>query len=236
MVEGRADVINLLRYGIKNAVAVEGTKISPTIIELCEKKTATAFFDGDRGGDLLLQELLQVAEIDYVAYAPRGKSVEDLSRKEIIKALRNKVPVEYVKEQVPEEVSAGESEEPLRPISRKEGTMDEREEKRKVPLKKKQESGEKKPKTLGDQINAVRGKRIARFLSSDLLVLKESPSDEIEKEFTDLNGDVTGLVTDGEINQRILDLVAGKGIEYIAAREFNGIIKRPLTIRLIKIS
>ena len=236
VVEGRADVINLLRYGIKNAVAVEGTKISPTIIELCEKKTATAFFDGDRGGDLLLQELLQVAEIDYVAYAPRGKSVEDLSRKEIIKALRNKVPVEYVKEQVPEEVSAGESEEPLRPISRKEGTMDEREEKRKVPLKKKQESGEKKPKTLGDQINAVRGKRIARFLSSDLSVLKESPSDEIEKEFTDLNGDVAGLVTDGEVNQRILDLVAGKGIEYIAAREFNGIIKRPLTIRLIKIS
>jgi len=51
VVEGRADVINLLRYGIKNAVAVEGTKISPTIIELCEKKTATAFFDGDRGGD-----------------------------------------------------------------------------------------------------------------------------------------------------------------------------------------
>ena len=67
-------------------------------------------------------------------------------------------------------------------------------------------------------------------------MLKESPSDEIEKEFTDLNGDVAGLVTDGEVNQRILDLVAGKGIEYIAAREFNGIIKRPLTIRLIKIS
>ncbi len=156
VVEGRADVINLLRYGIKNAVAVEGTKISPTIIELCEKKTATAFFDGDRGGDLLLQELLQVAEVDYVAYAPRGKSVEDLSRKEIIKALRNKVPVEYVKEQVPEEVPAGESEEPLRPISRKEGIKDEREEKRKVPLKKKQDAGEKKPKTLGDQINAVR--------------------------------------------------------------------------------
>ena len=99
VVEGRADVINLLRYGIKNAVAVEGTKISPTIIELCEKKTATAFFDGDRGGDLLLQELLQVSEIDYVAYAPRGKS-EDLSRKEIIKSLRNKIPVETSKEQV----------------------------------------------------------------------------------------------------------------------------------------
>ncbi|MCG7854605.1 MAG: DNA primase DnaG, partial [Methanoregulaceae archaeon] len=107
VVEGRADVINLLRYGIKTAVAVEGTNIPQAIIDLCEKKTSTAFFDGDRGGDLILQELLQVAEIDYVAYSPRGKSVEDMSRKEIIKALRNKVPIEYVREQVAEEEEPG---------------------------------------------------------------------------------------------------------------------------------
>ncbi|MCE5298094.1 MAG: DNA primase DnaG [Methanoregulaceae archaeon] len=236
VVEGRADVINLLRYGIKNAVAVEGTKISPTIIDICEKKTSTAFFDGDRGGDLLLQELLQVAEIDYVAYAPRGKSVEDLARKEIIKALRNKIPVEYVKEQEAEEVPAQGGEETVRSSLHKETDKDERDEKRKGQLKKKPDSGEKKKKTLGDQINAVRGKRIARFLSADLSILKESAPDEIEKVLSDLNGDVTGLITDGDINQRILDLVAGKGLEYVAARDFKGIIKRPLTIRLIKIS
>jgi DNA primase len=236
VVEGRADVINLLRFGIKNAVAVEGTKIAPTIIDLCEKKTSTAFFDGDRGGDLLLQELLQVAEIDYVAYAPRGKSVEDLSRKEIIKALRNKIPVEYVKDQEEEDVLEGGSEEISRSGLRKETDRDEREEKKRTPVKKKPESGEKKPKTLRDQIDAVRGKRIARFLSADLAIMKESASDEIEKAIADLNGDVAGLVTDSDINQRILDLVAGKGLEYIAARDFKGIIKRPLTIRLIKIS
>ena len=99
VVEGRADVINLLKYGIKNAVAVEGTKVSKTIIELTETKTATAFLDGDRGGELILRELLQVADIDYVASSPRGKSVEDMTRKEVIKALRNKVPVEYVRDQ-----------------------------------------------------------------------------------------------------------------------------------------
>jgi DNA primase len=236
VVEGRADVINLLRFGIKNAVAVEGTKIAPTIIDLCEKKTSTAFFDGDRGGDLLLQELLQVAEIDYVAYAPRGKSVEDLSRKEIIKALRNKIPVEYVKEQEEEGVIEGGSEEISRSGLRKETDEDERGEKKRAPVKKRPESGEKKQKTLRDQIDAVRGKRIARFLSSDLAIMKESGSDEIEKAIADLNGDVAGLVTDGNINQRILDLVAGKGVEYVAARDFKGIIKRPLTIRLIKIS
>lgn len=49
VVEGRADVINLLRHGIKNVIAVEGTNIPKTIIELSKKKTVTAFVDGDRG-------------------------------------------------------------------------------------------------------------------------------------------------------------------------------------------
>lgn len=96
VVEGRADVINLLRHGIRNVIAVEGTNIPKTIIELSKKKTVTAFLDGDRGGDLILKELLQVAEIDFVARAPEGKGVEDLTLKEILKALRNKVPVEQV--------------------------------------------------------------------------------------------------------------------------------------------
>jgi len=96
VVEGRADVTNLLRYGIKNAIAVEGTNIPETIIDICNRKTATAFVDGDRGGDLILSELVQVAEIDFVAISPRGRSVEDMSRKEIIKPLRNKIPIEYI--------------------------------------------------------------------------------------------------------------------------------------------
>jgi len=103
IVEGRADVLNLLRYGIKNSVAVEGTNVPGIIVSLCEKKTATVFVDGDRGGELILRELLQIADVDFVAYPPRGKSVEDLSRKEIVKALRNKVPIEYVRDQIERE-------------------------------------------------------------------------------------------------------------------------------------
>ncbi len=98
VVEGRADVINLLKAGIKNTIAVEGTSVSDTIIQFCRKKTATAFLDGDRGGDLILKELLEVTDIDFVAYSPRGESVEDLSRKEILKSLKNKVPISYVLE------------------------------------------------------------------------------------------------------------------------------------------
>ena len=92
IVEGRADVLNLLRCGIKNAVAIEGTKIPQTIISLCKNKEVTAFLDGDRGGDLIVKELDQVTEIDYLTRAPPGKEVEELTPKEIMKALRDRVP------------------------------------------------------------------------------------------------------------------------------------------------
>ena len=237
IVEGRADVINLLKSGIKNAVGVEGTNISGTIIDLCEKKTTTALLDGDRGGDLILQELLQVADVDYVAFTPRGKSVEDLARKEIIKALRNKVPVEYVREQLSPGGDDTETAGPDQPAAGfvKEPEKAEAAPRKKGPLRKRPEAVER-PRTLGDEIDAVRGKKTARFLSSDLRVILESSPDALEQAAGQLDGDVAGLVTDGEVNQRILDLMVGKGIEYIAAREFKGIIKRPLSIRLIKIS
>jgi len=92
IVEGRADVLNLLRCGIKNTVAIEGTKIPPSIISLCRNKEVTAFLDGDRGGDLILKELDQVTELDYLTRAPAGKEVEELTPKEIMKALRERVP------------------------------------------------------------------------------------------------------------------------------------------------
>jgi len=97
IVEGRADVINLLKNGIQNVIALEGVKIPKTIIELTKRKEATALLDGDRGGDLILKELLQVANIKYVARAPKGREVEDLTLKEIMTALQNRVPVEEVK-------------------------------------------------------------------------------------------------------------------------------------------
>ncbi len=96
VVEGRADVLNLLKHGIKNAIAVEGTSIPETIIKLSKERIVTTFTDGDRGGELILKELLQVADVDYVARAPEGKEVEELTKKEIVKALRSKVPAEQV--------------------------------------------------------------------------------------------------------------------------------------------
>lgn len=98
VVEGRADVLTLLQYGVKNAIGVEGTNIPEPIIELTDGRTVTAFFDGDRGGDLILKELAQVADVDYVAITPTDQNVEDLSRGGVMKALREKIPYELVAE------------------------------------------------------------------------------------------------------------------------------------------
>jgi DNA primase len=98
VVEGRNDVVNLLKHGIKNAISVEGTSIPKTVVDLCTEKIATAFVDGDRGGDLILKELLQVADIDFVARAPKTREVEELPYKLIMKALKNKIPTEQYME------------------------------------------------------------------------------------------------------------------------------------------
>lgn len=97
IVEGRADVLNLLKNGYDNAIAVGGSGTIPkSIIELSKKKTTTAFVDGDRAGLLLLKSLLQVADIDYITVAPKGKEVEELTFKEIKRALENRIPTDKV--------------------------------------------------------------------------------------------------------------------------------------------
>ncbi|MHA1821665.1 MAG: DNA primase DnaG [Promethearchaeota archaeon] len=90
IVEGIADVKNMMRAGFRNAIATNGTHVPQTIIDLSKKKSCIAFVDGDRGGEMILEELIQVADIDYVAIAPKGVMVEELTRKEIIKHLQNK--------------------------------------------------------------------------------------------------------------------------------------------------
>ncbi len=94
LVEGRADIINLQKAGIDNTIAVNGTYVPKKILELIKNRTVTAFLDGDRGADLILKELIQVAHVKYVARAPPEKEVEDLSAEEIRKALNNAVPIE----------------------------------------------------------------------------------------------------------------------------------------------
>ncbi len=206
IVEGRADVLNLLRHGIKNVIAVEGTNIPKTIIELCKKKTVTAFLDGDRGGDLILKELLQVADIDYVARAPEGKGVEDLTQKEIIKALRNKIPVEQL-----HIVRGIKKEEKVKEKSDKPDLM--------TVLKRHKE--------------AVEGKLIARLLDKNLDVIKEVPVRDLVRILKTDNTKTSSIVFDGVITQRLIDIAAKKDIGYLVGVRLGNVVKIPTNVKII---
>ncbi|MFZ1971042.1 MAG: DNA primase DnaG [Candidatus Nanoarchaeia archaeon] len=93
VVEGRADVVNLMRNGVSNVIAMNGTKLPRSISELGEKKELTLFVDGDRGGRLIIQNVIENAKIKDITMAPDGKEVEELTGKEILQALRKKMPV-----------------------------------------------------------------------------------------------------------------------------------------------
>lgn len=94
IVEGRADVINMLKKGIKNVIGMNGAKLPKTIRELCEEKECVLYVDGDRGGDLIIKNVTENANIAYIAKAPEGKEVEELTNKEILQSLRRKIPLE----------------------------------------------------------------------------------------------------------------------------------------------
>jgi len=90
LVEGRADVINLLRAGFDNAIAIEGARIAEPVVKLCkDKKHVIAFLDGDRAGDLILKELEGTVKIDRVVRAPTGREVEELTPMEIVDLLKD---------------------------------------------------------------------------------------------------------------------------------------------------
>src|SRR3989338_4388754 len=94
VVEGRADVVNLLKNRVNNVIGMNGTKLPAEIAKLGEEKEITLFIDGDRGGKLIAQNVINNAKIAFVAVAPDGKEVEELAGKEILIALRKRIPTD----------------------------------------------------------------------------------------------------------------------------------------------
>jgi DNA primase len=211
VVEGRADVINLLRAGIQNTVAVEGAKIPQSIIKLCRERDATAFLDGDRGGDLILKELQQVTTIKYVARAPRGKEVEDLTFKEIEKALKERKPLEKAAEKVAALPSVTA-----------------------LPAKKKPKERRKKmvPKQIVETAQALNGTLEAVLLDKDVKQLERMPVRELAEKLQTLK-DVDTVVFDGVITQRLVDIAAERNINYLIAARVSKAMKQPLKVKLM---
>ncbi|NPV61913.1 MAG: DNA primase [Methanotrichaceae archaeon] len=260
VVEGRADVLNLLKYGIKNAVAVGGTNVPPPIADLCAKKVVTAFTDGDRGGELIIKELLQVADIDYVARAPEGKSVEDLTQKEIVRALRQKIPVEQVLDQYKiknqpkkrREITTKRKslirERPLcvrNVAERAEAIAPRRIVPREVvsraaapvavvqPEIEPVAAPEPEREWFRQHVDELNGTLSARLFDRNQNVLKEVAVRDLARELKEANGDVNGVVFDGVVTQRILDIAAEKGLEYLIGAKLGNIAKSPVCVKVI---
>jgi DNA primase len=221
IVEGRADVLTLLRYGIKNAIAVEGTNVPKGVIELSKKKTVTTFLDGDRGGELILKELLQTADVDYVAYAPEGKSVEDLSQKEIVKALRNKLPIEQVLEQK----------------NKKKASQTTRNKPEPAPRVAPVEASEPSPieSSFRNYVEALNGTLNAFLLDAEGKVLKEVEVRNLVSALKESDGLVKSVIFDGVITQRILDIAAEKELNYLIGVKIGNVVKRPLSVKVLTV-
>jgi DNA primase len=265
VVEGRADVLNLLKYGIKNAVAVGGTNVPPTIADLCAKKVVTAFTDGDRGGELIIKELLQVADIDFVARAPEGKSVEDMTQKEIVRALRQKIPVEQVLDQYKiknqpkkrREITTKRKslirEKPFcvrNTAERAEAIAPRRVVPREVvpkvvpaPVPVIEEvivaasepvpEPEPQREWFRQHVDELDGTLCARIMDRNQNVLREVAVRDLARELKETNGDVNGVIFDGVVTQRILDIAADKGLEYLIGAKMGNIAKSPSCVKVL---
>ena len=211
LVEGRADVLNLLKHGIKNIIAINGTSIPDTIIELCKKKTATAFVDGDRGGDLIIKELTTLAEIDYVTKAPDGKEVEEITKKEIHKALRSRISIEQAKLEFGKEPHQAQ-----RPQVQAQRPQQPRFVNKKF--------AEKKPTSqetdvFRDMLEDLIGTRGAYILDLKLNILGKVPFTELETTLKSLSSGVYAIVFDGEIDKNLVATAEKINVTFVIGME-----------------
>jgi len=220
LVEGRADVINMLKHGYRNVIAIEGagTKIPETIIKLSKEKTTIAFLDGDRGGDLILKELIKFVDLDYIVRAPSGKEVEELTGKEIVKALKNAVPVEQYLSSEKEKRLAKE-------ISREERTVTKKvEERRREELI--------IPHNVLEDIKSLQGTLKARIYDREWKLIEEFPVRELVENLSKSAKEIYAIIFDGVVTQRLVDIAASKNVRYVIGARIGGIMKRPLAVKI----
>ncbi len=230
LVEGRADVILLMKCGIKNVIALNGTKVPDTVIKLTKDKEVTAFLDGDRAGDLILKELTQVADIDYVARAPFGKEVEELTPKEIMRSLRERVPINQA-----------------RPVERQAYTRPERPERRdrfeerpyipqpEAPPPTPQLQKPSLPTAVFDMAKDLRGTLEAVVFDEAGKELSKMPVSELAEKIPAMEN-AHLVLFDGVVTQRLLDIAASKSIKFVIGDRVSDGAKRPANVNVMTLT
>ncbi|MCK5043976.1 DNA primase [Candidatus Pacearchaeota archaeon] len=202
VVEGRADVLNLIRNGVNNVIAMNGTKLPDEIRKLSEDKDITLFVDGDRGGKLIVKNVVDNAKVKYVTIAPDGKEVEELTGKEILMNLRKKIPTKefFYREKI--------------------GQISEKEFETKSPVSEKKEltDGEKaKLKELSDG-NQGSGKAI--LLDDSLNEIKKVSVKSLNNTLRRIGTKPSIIIIDGTVTSPIIAAAEEIGCGVIAAKNF----------------
>jgi DNA primase len=258
VVEGRSDVLNLLRCGIKNVIAVEGTSVPQTVKDLSRGKTVTAFTDGDRAGELILREMLQTMDLDFVARAPRGSEVEELTQKQLLKCLRNKIPINQYLEMSGFE-STGATREPREERVESEGGRPERRDERAGGATARRDERERErgpPARLPlppppppppaapavplspelqhyfELLSGVENTSKSLFVGENDAVVGEAPVKEMIEALANLPAPAKAVVFDGIVSQRLIDVAQEKGIATVVATRLGPVGKIPDQVRI----
>lgn len=228
IVEGRNDVLNLLKHGVKNAVSLEGTSVPPSIIELCNEKIATVFVDGDRGGELILKELLQVGDIDFVARAPRTREVEELPHKLIMKSLKNKIPTEQYMEM--HGMDLPKNNDRSKKSKKDRDTKVIVQEDAKPPKKTKLNTEQKQYKQLLEEIKGDHNALLLDDQGNEIeKVTVESLVDALSKSKTKAHT----IVFDGITTQRLVDAAFDNGVSLIISKKKGDLSKVPTKLTIL---
>jgi DNA primase len=230
LVEGRADVINLLRAGFDNAIAIEGAKIDETVTKLTEGKKVIAFLDGDRAGDLILKELQGLVKIDKILRAPHGREVEECTPMEIAEILRETMPFVSTDGQQISSLHA------QHPESRQTQRRDKQEqvvqqEQQQQQIQFTSNSNVNQQAENAEIISAV--KEVypqinetleAVLLDSSMKTLIKIPVSDVVKKLNSTEG-AKMLVLDGIVTQRLVEAAYKAGIEYIVGHRMSELKK-----------
>ncbi len=226
LVEGRADVLNLLKHGVMNVVGVGGTSVPKSAKKLCKGKTITVFVDGDRGGDLILKKLNQMVDINFVAKAPAGKEVEELAQKEIIMGLRNKAPLK-------EALKKTKSSKSRKKKSRKKSSKKGKKKSKKRGSKKKSSKKSNDRPDFSEIVEASEDleKGQALLFKREKKKFKEIgavPAEDVKDVLDNLSDDESAslLIVDSTVGQSLVDKASEKGLDYVIGQKKERNIKR----------
>ena len=231
VVEGRRDVLNLLRYGIKNVIAVGGTNIPKTVADLTKERITTAFVDGDRGGELILKELLQTADIDFVSRAPQTREVEEIPQKLVMKALKNKIPAEQYAEMYNIEMHKSKPDE-IEQEKEEEKSEKKEKESKNDSSKKSSQSNKGKSDDYFSILDDVSGSLKAVLLDKKDSEIKKIPVRELTDELKK-SKNIETVVFDGIITQRLLDIAHNKNVKTIVGMKMGNVVKKPKSVKVV---